>query len=63
MGLAMALADFETVLNDWNLLVDYPSMVEKVTAKDVKHIANKYFTKDNETVVIRLRGKKKDESK
>lgn len=62
MGLTMALADFETVLNDWNLLIDYPRMIEKVTAQDVEQIAKKYFTKENETIVIRLRGKKKDES-
>lgn len=60
-GLAIALADFETIFNDWHLLINYPSMVEKVTPRDVEDVAKKYFTKENQTIVIRLRGEKKDE--
>ena len=59
MGLAMALADFETVFSDWRLLVNYPEKIKKVTSSDVIRVAQEYFTKENETEVIRVRGKKK----
>lgn len=57
MGLAMALADFETIFNDWRLLVDYPKKIEKVTAQDVMRVAKKYFVDEGKTKIIREKGK------
>lgn len=57
MGLAMALADFETIFNDWRLLIDYPKKIEKVTAQDIMRVATKYFTDEGKTKIVRERGK------
>ncbi len=59
LGLAMSLAEFETIFGDWRLLARYPSLVEGVTKEDVMRTANEYFSDKNATKIIRLRGQKK----
>jgi predicted Zn-dependent peptidase len=57
MGLAMALADFETIFGDWRLLADYPKKIEQVSASDIMRVANKYFINEGKTTIIREKGK------
>ncbi len=57
MGLAMALAEFETIFHDWRLLAQYPERIKKVTSNDVMRVAKKYFVEDERTIVIREKGK------
>jgi predicted Zn-dependent peptidase len=52
--LAMGLARFETIFNDWRLLITYPNHVEKVTQGDVMELAKKYLNQENRTVVERI---------
>ena len=53
LGLALSLAEFETVFNDWQLIIKYPKLVDEVTTDDVMRVAEKYFTKQNMTEILR----------
>jgi predicted Zn-dependent peptidase len=55
VDLAMALARFETIFNDWRLLITYPDHVAKVTQEDVIELAKKYLTTENRTIVERIK--------
>jgi len=57
MELAEALARFETIFNDWRLLVHYPDHVAQVTTEDVMTLAKKYLIPENRTIVRRTRKK------
>jgi len=59
MGLAMSLAEFETVFNDWRLIVKYPKLIDQVTKEDIMNLARKYFPKDKMIEIIRVREPKK----
>ncbi|MCI0390878.1 MAG: insulinase family protein [Acidobacteria bacterium] len=48
-GVVSAIGEAEGVA-DWKFYVDLPKMVERVTAADIKRVANTYFTDDNRTV-------------
>ena len=50
-GLAEQLAEYEANWGDWRKLYDYPARHDRVTAADVKRVANKYFSDRNRTVV------------
>ena len=53
--LAEELARFQTIFGDWRLLGDYPKMISRVTAVDVKRVANEYMIDSNRVVVERRR--------
>lgn len=48
-GVISVIGEAEAV-TDWKLFVDWPRMIESVTAADVKRVVNTYFTEDNRTV-------------
>ena len=54
-SLAEELARFETIFNDWHLLIDYPDRVAAVTAEDVRQLAQKYFVPENRTIIMRVK--------
>ncbi len=55
MGLAMSLAEFEAIFNDWRLIAKYPKLVDEVTKEDIMRIAKEYFPKDAAVKVVRTR--------
>lgn len=48
-GVISVLGEAEAI-SDWKIFVDWPKMIESVTAADVKRVVNTYFTEDNRTV-------------
>ncbi|QQS48929.1 MAG: insulinase family protein [Acidobacteriota bacterium] len=48
-GVVSVIGEAEAVA-DWKLFVDWPKMIEGVTAADVRRVVNTYFTEDNRTV-------------
>jgi len=51
-GKANNIGTYEVFFGDYRKMFDAPSEYNKVTAEDVKQVANKYFTKSNRTVGI-----------
>ncbi len=51
-GLASLLTSYQSLAGDWRYLVTYNQEIEKLTAEDIKAVADKYFTSDNRTVVV-----------
>lgn len=49
-GLALQLAEAQTVYGDWRELFRQVERIDKVTAADVKRVANATFTQNNRTV-------------
>ncbi|MBI4125497.1 MAG: insulinase family protein, partial [Deltaproteobacteria bacterium] len=57
--LAEQLAYGEALMNDWRYIVNYPKVIESVTAGEIQSAAKKYFVPNNRVVLYRLRGEKK----
>jgi predicted Zn-dependent peptidase len=51
-GLARLLTSYQSLSGDWRYLATYTQEVEKLSADDIKAVANKYFTSTNRTVVV-----------
>ncbi len=51
-GLAMLLTSYQSLAGDWRYLVTYPAEIDKLSAEDLRQVANRYFTKSNRTVVV-----------
>jgi predicted Zn-dependent peptidase len=49
-GLARMISHYQTVAGDWRYLVDYPSIIETITAEDIQQVAQMYFRNENRTV-------------
>jgi len=49
MSIVRSLSETEVVAG-WQSYVDFPKLVEQVTAADIQRVANQYFTEDNRTV-------------
>lgn len=49
-GLALNLASYQTLYGDWRELFRETERIDKVTAADVKRVANSTFTESNRTV-------------
>ena len=49
--LALQLAESQTLFGDWKELFRSVDRIDKVTAADIRRVANKTFTADNRTVV------------
>ncbi|MBI1922782.1 insulinase family protein [Candidatus Poribacteria bacterium] len=64
-GLAGMLCTSEFLLGDWRELFKSLDRIEKVTAEDIKRVANEYFVDSNRTVaeIVTEASKKKTEAK
>ncbi|HVR39528.1 MAG TPA: pitrilysin family protein [Thermoanaerobaculia bacterium] len=51
-GLALQLAIYQTLRGDWRELFREPEQIDKVTAADIKRVANATFTPSNRTVAM-----------
>ncbi len=51
-GMAAELAHFQTLAGDWHYLPRYLDLVDQVTAKDIRHVAQTYFQKKNRTIGV-----------
>lgn len=51
-GLASLLTSYQSLAGDWRYLVTYNQEIDKLTAEDIKAVADKYFTPANRTVVV-----------
>jgi zinc protease len=51
-GKSNNIGTYEVFFGDYRKMFDAPSQYNKVTAEDVKRVANKYFTKSNRTVGV-----------
>ena len=54
-GLARLLTSYQSLGGDWRYLANYAREIEKLSAEDVKAVANNYFTPSNRTVVVLTR--------
>ena len=52
IGLAVQLATAQTRFGDWREVFTAVDAIEKVTAADVKRVANEYFVDSNRTVGV-----------
>ncbi|MFQ6114432.1 MAG: M16 family metallopeptidase, partial [bacterium] len=60
LGLAIQLTFYQVLTGDWRNLFHRLEQIEKVTAEDIKRVANEYFTDKNKTVGT-LETEKKEE--
>jgi predicted Zn-dependent peptidase len=60
--LALQLASYQTLYGDWRELFHEVERIDKVSAADIKRVANETFTQSNRTVA-KLESIKKDASK
>jgi zinc protease len=51
-GKSNNIGTYEVFFGDYRKMFDAPELYNKVTADDIKRVANKYFTKSNRTVGI-----------
>ena len=51
-GLARLLTSYQSLGGDWRYLVTYATEIDKLSAEDIKEVANNYFTSANRTVVV-----------
>ncbi len=51
-GKSNNIGTYEVFFGDYKKMFDAPSLFNKVTAADIKKVANTYFTKSNRTVGI-----------
>jgi predicted Zn-dependent peptidase len=58
-GLAAKLSYYQTVAGDWRYIEKHSEQIAKITAEDVKRVAQQYFVDENRTVAILV---KKEES-
>jgi predicted Zn-dependent peptidase len=51
-GLARLLTSYQSLADDWRYLATYAKEIEKLSAEEIKAVANKYLTWSNRTVVV-----------
>jgi predicted Zn-dependent peptidase len=51
-GKSNSIGNYEVFFGDYHKMFDAPALYNKVTAEDIKRVANKYFSKTNRTVGI-----------
>ncbi|RYG41496.1 MAG: insulinase family protein, partial [Chitinophagaceae bacterium] len=51
-GKSNNIGTYEVFFGDYKKMFDAPAQYNKVTADDIKRVANKYFTKKNRTVGV-----------
>ncbi|MFA5033649.1 MAG: pitrilysin family protein [bacterium] len=54
-SLVSQLLYYEGFWGGWEKLNDYTKIIDKVTAQDIINVANKYFTKENRTVITSVK--------
>ncbi len=57
-GLASMLSYFELIAGDFRYLVNHLKNIEKITPADIMNTASRYFTEDNKTVAVIVKGEK-----
>ena len=50
-GMAETLSYFEAIAGSWRYLVGHTHEIESITAEDIQRVAQKYFNKENATLV------------
>jgi predicted Zn-dependent peptidase len=55
-GLARLLTSYQSLTGDWRYLVTYQGEIDKLTAEDIRRVADKYLRPANRTVVVLKRG-------
>jgi predicted Zn-dependent peptidase len=58
-GLAAKLSYYQTVAGDWRYIEEHSEQIARITAEDVKRVAEQYFVDENRTVALLV---KKEES-
>lgn len=51
-GLARLLTSYQSLAGDWRYLVNYAAEIEKLSAEDLREVANRYLNESNRTVVV-----------
>lgn len=51
-GLARILTNYQSIASDWRYFAKFPGEIEKITAEEIKAVANRYLIPSNRTVVI-----------
>jgi predicted Zn-dependent peptidase len=51
-GLARLLTSYQSLAGDWRYVANYAVEIDKLSAEDLKQVANRYLTKSNRTVVV-----------
>jgi predicted Zn-dependent peptidase len=51
-GLARLLTSYQSLAGDWRYVANYAVEIDKLSAEDIKQVANRYLTKSNRTVVV-----------
>ncbi len=51
-GLARMISHYQLVAGDWRYLVDYPDIIDSITAEEIQNLARRYFTATNRTVAV-----------
>jgi predicted Zn-dependent peptidase len=49
-GLASMLSYYQALLGDYRHITNYPDVIDKITAEDIRQVAVKYLGRDNRTV-------------
>ncbi len=51
-GLARMLTSYQSLAGDWRYLATFADEIERLSAEDIRAVANQYLTKANRTVVV-----------
>jgi len=51
-GLARLLTSYQSLAGDWRYVANYAVEIDKLSAEDLKQVANRYLTQSNRTVVV-----------
>ena len=51
-GLARLLTSYQSLAGDWRYVANYAEEIDKLSAENLKQVANRYLTKSNRTVVV-----------
>ncbi len=51
-GLARMISHYQLVAGDWRYLVDYPDIIDSITAAEIQALARRYFIAANRTVAV-----------
>ncbi len=55
-GLARLLTSYQSLGGDWRYLVTFAQEIDKLSAEDIKEVANRYFVPTNRNVVVLKKG-------
>lgn len=55
-GLARLLTSYQSLSGNWRYLVTFAQEIERISAEDIKEVANRYFVPTNRNVVVLKKG-------